>query len=417
MANGKVFCAYPYVSLFVSNSGKQLPCCYAQNNHTSETPAPNILKSKNTQDLWNSDYIRTIRALMAEGKFPAACSVCEKTEALRGKSHRHRSLDQFAEELESLVEDRFYVKSPIRHLDLRLGNKCNLACRMCHPASSNQLIPEWLMSKEVSERKEAQDVMAMPQWSRSESALELLKSDIVDPTFIHFAGGEPSIDKRHEKVLEHLVEMGKSKKIILSYNTNLTQKISALRFVERFRKIKITVSLDGVGALNDYIRAPSNWNQLNKNLLDYVELSESSEKVQVEANVTLSAYNILAIKSIIKYFASLSVQKPIVPVFTIVEDPNWLSFRVLPPELRLRADMGLQEALNIYCRLEENELLKERLQVVRDILKAAVWDDQLFEKFCEKTEFFDRSRGVSVFDVIPDWREHWRRSPMLEVLY
>lgn len=403
MANGKVFCAYPYVSLFVSNSGKQLPCCYAQNNHFSEMRAPNIQKSNSTTNLWNSEYIRFIRSMMSEGKFPAACQGCEKTEALRGESHRQRSLKQFVSEIESVDVKDSYVTSPIRHLDLRLGNKCNLACRMCHPASSNQLIPEWLMSDDEEERVEAQDVLIQPQWRRSSRAIELLNSDVVDPTFIHFAGGEPSIDKRHEKILEHLIAQKKSQSVTVSYNTNLTKKLSTLKWINHFKKFKITVSIDGVGKMNDYIRAPSQWSLIDKQMREYVDLSNQSDKIQLEANVTLSAYNILYIKDILLYFSQLPKSMPLVPVFTVVEDPSWLSFSVLPLELRSQVISMIQSLDSIYLDFDSQTLLKERLSSLLSDLNSKKWNPDLFAKFCAKTKFFDQHRNVSLGELSPEW--------------
>lgn len=415
MSKGKVFCAYPYVSLFVANSGKQFPCCYAQNAHATEVPMPNISEAQHIQDLWNSKYIRKVREIMSEEKFPAACGICKRTEDLQGLSHRQRSLEQFAEQVgEVLVDESHEVTSAIRHLDLRLGNKCNLACRMCHPASSNQLIPEWLKSDVVSERKEAEAIRKKSQWSHLDESIALLQSEIVNPVHLHLAGGEPAIDKKHERVLEHLIASHKSQEVTLSYNTNLTHIVPGLKWREHFKRIMIHASIDGIGALNEYIRYPSKWPEIDRHLRQYIEECNRHENVQLEVNVTVSAYNILFLKELLQYFAGLPAKRPVVPVFTLVHDPEWLKISVLPQEILAEALEKLRSVGDIYADEHANILMHQRLVVFHQWLKEASADGVLFDVFCDKTEFFDRQRNCRILDVMPELKKHWRKSPMLE---
>ncbi len=414
MSKSKAFCAYPYVSLFIANSGKQLPCCYAQNDHASEIPNPNISEAQHMQDLWNSHYLKKLREMMSDGKFPAACNICEKTEQLKGMSHRQRSLEQFAEQLVDVeVDGGHHVSSPIRHLDLRLGNKCNLACRMCHPASSNQLIPEWQLSSIESERKEAEAIRKKSQWSHSDASMDLLTcGDLVDPVHLHLAGGEPAIDKKHERVLEYLVASGKSKRITLSYNTNLTHVIPGLKWREHFKKIMILVSIDGVGTVNEYIRHPSRWLDIDHMFRFYLEQANLYSNVQIETNVTVSAYNILHLKELFLYFSQLPSRRPVVPVFTLVQDPQWLKISVLPVNLQKSAKEKLDDLQIIYADEHANVLMQQRLVVFREWLGRAQQDKEMFEMFCQKTEFFDRHRRANIFEIVPQLREHWRPTPV-----
>ena len=44
------------------------------------------------------------------------------------------------------LEDKEYTETPdlnIVYADIRLGNMCNLKCRMCNPYASNQWLDEW----------------------------------------------------------------------------------------------------------------------------------------------------------------------------------------------------------------------------------------------------------------------------------
>lgn len=415
MSKSKVFCAYPYVSLFVANSGKQLPCCYAQNAHTPDMPMPNISDARTIQDLWNSPYIRNVRETMNSAKFPSACGICRRTEALGGVSHRQRSLEQFDEAVQDVTIDQGHmVTSSIRHLDLRLGNKCNLACRMCHPASSNQLIPEWSASEDPQERREAELVRARKQWSHSDRCIDILKSPEVDPLHIHIAGGEPAIDRKHERILEYLVETGKSRQMTLSYNTNLTQVVPGLRWREDFKNIVILASVDGAGAVNEYIRYPSQWVEIDKMLRFYVDQCNQYGNVQMEVNVTVSAYNILDLSNLFKYLASLPSSRPIVPVFTLVHDPAWLQISVLPKDLLLKAKENMLSVSPLYGCASANSLMEERTSVILAWVDEAITEQKNFEIFRKKTEFFDLQRSASVLDIIPQLQQYWRQTPVLQ---
>ena len=81
-------------------------------------------------------------------------------------------------------------------------------------------------------------------------------------------GGEPLLIHQHYDFLNELVERGRAPFVTLEYNTNLSiVPEKALKLWEHFKKVKLGVSLDGVGPINDYIRHPSKWSVMERNLL------------------------------------------------------------------------------------------------------------------------------------------------------
>jgi hypothetical protein len=84
---------------------------------------------------------------MISGDVPSSCQNCFAREEETGDSPRLHFLNKYdfslkkAEEqtLEEGILDEYTVKS----VDLRLGNNCNLKCRMCNPWSSLSLGDEF----------------------------------------------------------------------------------------------------------------------------------------------------------------------------------------------------------------------------------------------------------------------------------
>ena len=94
------------------------------------------------EEIWNSDYMTTIRKQLLNGERPEACNVCWNLEDQGLRSSRQSA---FAE-----LKDRgLYAKDyqdpnpPLpQSLELRLGNFCNLRCNSCWSLSSDRIYDE-----------------------------------------------------------------------------------------------------------------------------------------------------------------------------------------------------------------------------------------------------------------------------------
>src|SRR6185295_13957665 len=94
---------------------------------------------------WNSGYMKTLRLDMLEGRRPKPCERCYLYEDLGMRSHRQSQNAQHAEEIAQYVDSTDAdgaAPLALRSIDLRIGNLCNLRCRMCSPQSSKALIQE-----------------------------------------------------------------------------------------------------------------------------------------------------------------------------------------------------------------------------------------------------------------------------------
>ena len=70
--------------------------------------------------------------------------------------------------------------------------------------------------------------------------------------------------------MQQLVDSGKSKDVVIRYNTNLSRVIyknySLYDLLPHFKKVNVCASIDGVGTVGEYIRTGLKWNQSIHNL-------------------------------------------------------------------------------------------------------------------------------------------------------
>ena len=138
MSVSKTFCIYPWDHLATLTNGDIIPCCVAENDNQLS------LHNMTFQEAWNSPTMKEIRKKMMAGETVQACQRCFAEEASGIDSHRVRSnrymvniTGPFEQLLANTSADGHY-SGPIRSVDLRLSNVCNLMCIMCRPHESSK---------------------------------------------------------------------------------------------------------------------------------------------------------------------------------------------------------------------------------------------------------------------------------------
>jgi hypothetical protein len=100
---------------------------------------------------------------------------------------------------------------PLMFLDLKLGNICNLKCRICGSWSSSQFANEEIAQLPAAEKKQshAYQMLKAGSWPRENNKfwneIEHVLSDI---RYIEFTGGEPFMIKEHFDMLQGIVNKG-----------------------------------------------------------------------------------------------------------------------------------------------------------------------------------------------------------------
>ncbi len=133
------------------------------------------------------------------------------------------------------------------------------------------------------------------------------------------------------EALDICIQSGRANQIDLSYNTNITvipQRVA--RLWPHFRSVSILCSVDGFGGVNDYIRRPSKWSDIDRNLHLLDQHFEEWKLRSVLCSTTVQVYNVLTLRDLFDYlgtgFRHLAPAPQLVPLYM----PHYLSIQILP---------------------------------------------------------------------------------------
>ena len=123
------FCVLPWVSLEASPIGTVRPCCLADDEITDNAGNKFELLTANFADIQNSTHMRSLRQQFLDGEKPQTCRKCFNEERSGRTSKRMHTLNR----LKHMLPDQEWTADakPLMFLDLKLGNICNLKCRIC----------------------------------------------------------------------------------------------------------------------------------------------------------------------------------------------------------------------------------------------------------------------------------------------
>ena len=265
---------------------------------------------------------------------PTECRKCYDLESQGAISYRQE---------QNYVNQHREVKVGLKYLDVRFNNSCNLKCVMCNSSFSNQWVEDerkLINSKNELIRKSIEPKISFYnknvfKWTNENDVLESIKQNTNTLDRIHFAGGEPLLSKQHYEILEYLIETGKNKELMISYNTNICYIDSKIiNLWNQFKSVKVFLSMDGIGEVLEYVRYPIKFDDVT-NVFDTIE-KHSMPNIRYVIHYTLNALNTHSLPEFIEYKINLPY-KSISPneLFSIdcVNDPNYLAINVLPKKL------------------------------------------------------------------------------------
>lgn len=400
------FCVRPWTHFFTDNWGRVMPCCLAQSVAMDpvNTPAniPQYEKKSSIENLWNSESMKKIRLDMLNGRKPSECRYCYLQESKGISSSRLEKNAAWTktslQDLAIATKEDGSVQPYFHSVDLRLGNSCNLRCRMCNPRSSILLTKEWSASGDPWMKEVAQPFLEKSPSCDDliERALQIVDSAGEKLEHIRFAGGEPALIPEHLKILDHLIETGRSQNIVLSYNTNLTKSLPGLEYyLDKFKGIHVFGSIDAVGELNHYIRYPSKWRDIEENMFSLNELRKKFPTLFLYINTTVQALNIAHLDELLIYMADTPLQYWNRKIyFSLLTTPSHFSIQALPQEIKQLARNKFEQfCLGSYAQGDKAWVdLLQKWRAMLDHMDAH-HSPELTEKFFHFTRYFDGTRN------------------------
>jgi sulfatase maturation enzyme AslB (radical SAM superfamily) len=393
-SENKSYCILPWMNVSVDPDGYVKPCC------VSTQRLPYNLGHDTLAEIVNSPEMIQLRQDMIDGKMIPGCNECYQQEKYGGRSLRqvHTDAWQFIPSVkEKFQNPTTEISIGVEYFDLRFGNMCNLQCRSCTPSNSSQLAKEF---RQLNIPVHVQD--NINDWYQTDTFIENIKSQLDNIKVLYITGGEPTIIEKNFEILEYLINEGKSHDIILQLNTNLTNvKPRFLDLLSKFKYVILFVSIDGIGPVQEYLRYPSKWSQIDKNIRSLLDLK--SDNMVIKPTPVIQNVNLSTITDLFEYFERFNrdAGRRLIEIAPIVlNNPKHSDIAYLPLEYKQTQWRAIQEWLD--TATYQTPELQTIMNQVKEKCSTIVDYQQELSEFKRQTYIFDNHRGTSLQDVNPE---------------
>lgn len=294
------FCVLPWISLEASPIGTVRPCCLADHEVVDDFGNKFNLLSADLDKIQNSKHMQTLRQEFLQGVRPETCRKCWNEEQSGRTSKRMHTINR----LQHIVGNQEWTvdAKPLMFLDLKLGNICNLKCRICGSWSSSQSAAEEIKwtPREQQKQSFAYQMLQAGNWPRqSEHFWQQIDQHINDIRYIEFTGGEPFMIQEHFDMLQGIVDRGIAPQVEIHYNTNGTQyPESAPDIWRHFKTVEIAISIDDVAERFEYQRSNAIWLEVLKNVNRFKQLRSTMSNIQLQCCITVNVLNVRYLRQV-----------------------------------------------------------------------------------------------------------------------
>ena len=374
----------PWTHTYLSPQTERRLCC------ASREPAQSFTQYIDTEagtgkynpttlkEHWNSDHMRSVRRRMLAGETLSECEVCNdkllNTDVYR--TYFWHLFNHKYDEIAKTTDETGYTTMKPVSWDYRFSNLCNFKCRTCGDMLSSAWETEqkkhnmtnlenpnnaWMIPEVRKEITRFQDTQIEQEFS------EAVEEHRIEE--IYWVGGEPLMYEQHWRYMKRIVELGDGPRLYARYNTNLSRtKYKGIDLGEdilsKIRDWQICASLDGTGAIGEYIRTGLKYDQFVDNFRALQPYSRNKRMMRLDYTLTLPG--MFDIVNMQKLANELDVEILAKVIFTFTPDiimsPMALPRKILNEMIDKRiAEMPLGPALtDVLTQLKNRPNIEEQ---------------------------------------------------------
>ena len=367
------FCYAPWSNIDISPQGGITPCCKFRPEKYNE--APKNINTSTFDEYKNSRVLKIVQEDFEAGLWPAGCERCRIEEENGILSKRQLDYERWNEQYQS------YDRSGWLTASLAFGNTCNLSCITCGPGSSSR----W-----QQEHQARYNIDIRPNHFYKQGFVDEFLKNAPGLLHLDIPGGEPFLSGVREQIelLHRLIESGRSQDISIHYTTNVTifPDERWWELWKNFKEIDMQLSIDGVGTHNEYIRFPSQWDDVSRHISLYQEKQQALTNFRLSISHTVSAYNIFYVPDFFVWCQKQGLPRP------------WLG-RVHTP-IHMRPSVWKNEAKShIVDRLKNSD--NSDCQAWANLLEHSD-DGSYYSQFVDAVRWHDQYRGLDFKKTFPE---------------
>jgi hypothetical protein len=331
------------------------------------------------KEFYQSEPMKKLRHAMKIGDkvyLERICNSCIEKEKIGIRSARQYYNQVFEDEhkefkfilndaINSDYPNYFYSVEPSSFIT----NFCNLACHMCGPGVSTTYHAETVVLHETTNP-------AGKIAKHTKEFVKQLEYALNHCCEVKLVGGETVLSPNLYFILDLIKDPGDINLKIATNGTSLPKKF--IDYCKKFKQVFVSFSLEGVEKVNDYIRYPSKWNKIKKNL----DVYHTFAKVNIAA--TVNALNVSHVHKLKKLDPDVS--------YTMVTN-NFYSLNSVPP-------IFVDKYLNILYQNRDTDIIKF-------FEKDYNYNDEdmirMLMHICRR----DKLRNTNLLSVFPEWRPYY----------
>lgn len=388
-ASDKWYCSLPWTGFSNDPDGKVRPCCLYKDYIRDESGELMYVQTHTMEEIFHSDFMKDLRQQFRDGKKPAGCRTC-----IVDEKNGHRSKREIYERFkdgttEHLVDFEGEPGIP-SEFQMIISNACNLKCRSCTPSHSNL----WQAEHKQVWGHTAYD---MPHgqsgsrdgllWKNRHEWYKTIKN-------LEIVGGEPFYIGQWNEIWDEMIDLGVSKNIRISMSSNAViyaaDRLESI--AENFDHVGLGLSIDGMGAVYDYLRHPGRWTEVSENVRRYSEWRSSRQIANLDISIshTISWVNVWWLPEFRKWLDENTQGFKF--WYNLVHSPDHMALWALPmhakdliEEKLLAWGQDAAEVSGILNHMHSRQPSNEEL-------------NELYEKF----RIYDKTRKEDIKKIVPE---------------
>lgn len=288
-----------------------------------------------------------------------------------------------------------YQAGDILTFEFQIDRDCNAACLICGTWNSTT----W--EKSTNELEEYRIDFDLQNKLNVAEYIKQIKSTV---NFSHvskllFLGGEPLRSNTHLEIIKEVQKFRSLDQIRIEYTTNgsIVPSDEIIDLWKQFKRVTLSLSIDGIGEHFNYLRWPLKWHQVENNIRHLLDLNIPT--VNFSCSYTITPFNIFYHDTYVDWAKKFfdGVDSKTVKLTRFFTNPF--------------SAFGIMDTSSIPDSLQQEIREKYQLDVsgghsVTKLLKSFNPTD--YQNFMDYVDHHDQQRKTNWRDVFPEIQHHFK---------